>query len=102
MTNVTINTNDTIGTTQFIFILNNRFNISNNIIFMKTIKVIDCNKNEHNLIVDFIYNVTSFTNFSREVITNINLNHKDDNYTFYVIKTDEPISSFLGRLELHK
>jgi hypothetical protein len=69
---------------------------------MKTIKVIDCFNNEHNLVVDFIYNVTSFINSSKEVITNIHLNHKDDNYTFSVIKTDEPISSFMTRLEQHK
>jgi hypothetical protein len=69
---------------------------------MKTIKVIDCISNEHNLVVDFIYNITPFKNSSKEVITNIHLNHKDDNYTFSVIKTDEPISSFLRRLEQHK
>lgn len=69
---------------------------------MKTIKVIDCFNNEHNLVVDFIYNVTPFTNSSKEVITNIHLNHKNDNYTFSVIKTDEPISSFLRRLEQHR
>jgi hypothetical protein len=69
---------------------------------MKTIKVIDCNNNEHNLSVSFIYNVTSFTESSKKVITNIHLNHKDDNYTFSVIKTDEPISSFLLRLGQYK
>lgn len=69
---------------------------------MKTIKVTDCFNNEHNLVVDFIYNVTPFTNSSKEIITNIHLNHKNDNYTFSVIKTDEPISSFLQRLEQHK
>ena len=69
---------------------------------MKTIKVTDCNNNEHNLVVDFIYNVTPFINSSKEVITNIHLNHKDDNYTFSVIKTDEPITSFLLRLEQYK
>lgn len=69
---------------------------------MKTIKVIDCFNNEHNLVVDFIYNVTPFINSSKEVITNIHLNHKDDNYTFSIIKTDEPITSFLLRLEQYK
>ncbi len=69
---------------------------------MKTIKVTDCNNNEHNLVVDFIYNVTSFTNYSKEVITSIHLNHKDDNYTFATIKTEEPANSFLQRLEQYK
>lgn len=69
---------------------------------MKTIKVKDCFNNELNLVVDFIYNVTSFTNSLKEVTTNIHLNHKDDNYTFSVIKIDEPISSFLKRLEQYK
>lgn len=69
---------------------------------MKTIKIIDCQNNERNLNVDFIYNVNTFTNRSGETITNIHLNHKDDNYTFAVLKTDEAISSFLKRLEACK
>lgn len=69
---------------------------------MKTIKIVDCSNKEHNLIVDFIYKVTSFTTLSKEVITNIHLNHKDDNYTFSTFKTNEPIDYFLKRLEQYK
>lgn len=69
---------------------------------MKTIKIIDCQNNEQNLNVSLIYNVNTFTSRSGETITNIHLNHKDDNYTFEVFKTYEPINSFLSRLEQYK
>lgn len=69
---------------------------------MKTIKIIDCQQNEQNLNTDLIYNVNVFTDRSCKDITNIHLNHKDDNYTFSVFKTDEPITSFLLRLEAYK
>lgn len=69
---------------------------------MKTIKIIDCQQNEQNLNTDLIYNVNVFTDRSGKDITNIHLNHKDDNYTFSVFKTDEPITSFLLRLEAYK
>lgn len=69
---------------------------------MKFIKIIDCQNNEQNLNTSLIYNVNAFTNFSGEIITNIHLNHKDDNYTFSIFKTDEPVTSFLKRLEAHR
>lgn len=69
---------------------------------MKFIKIIDCQNHEQTLNVDFIYNIDTFTSRYGETITNIHLNHKEDNYTFSVFKTDEPLNSLLRRLELHK
>ena len=70
---------------------------------MKTIKIIDCNKQEQNLNVDFIYNVSSFEpGFKQPKITEISLHHKGEEQPFSVFKTYESVSSLLLRLEAHK
>lgn len=69
---------------------------------MKIVKIKDCNQNEHFLNVDFIYNITTVKNRSGEIITNIHLNHKDDDYSFSTFKTNEPLNSLLERLEEYK
>ena len=70
---------------------------------MKTIKIIDCNKQEQNLNVDFIYNVSSFEpGFKQSTITEISLHHKGEEQPFSVFKTYESVSSLLLRLEAHK
>ncbi|WP_367752417.1 hypothetical protein [Flavobacterium sp. WC2430] len=68
---------------------------------MKTIKIIDCFNNEHNVNVEMIYSITEFQNKTETIIT-INLNHKDDNYTFSTIKTYELKKEILKRLEGYK
>ena len=71
---------------------------------MKTIKILDCANNEYYLNVDFIYKLTEIP-ISKKVlkaVVEIHLNHKDDNYTFSVIKTYESISSVLRRLEQYR
>jgi len=68
---------------------------------MKTIKIFDCFNKEHNLNVEMIYNVTEIKVKSKTT-TEIHLNHKDDNYSFATFKTDEPVNSFLTRLEQYK
>lgn len=65
---------------------------------MKTIKIIDCFDKEHNLNVEMIYNVTE-TKVKSKIMTEINLNHKEDDYSFATFKTYESVGSFLNRLE---
>lgn len=68
---------------------------------MKTIKIIDCNKNEQNLNVDFIYNVSSYSpGFKQPVITEISMHERGDTIPFAVFKTYESVSSLLLRLEV--
>ena len=70
---------------------------------MKTIKIIDCNKQEQNLNVDFIYNVSSFEpGFKQPTITEISLYLKGEEQPFSVFKTYESVSSLLLRLEAYK
>lgn len=70
---------------------------------MKTIKVTDCNNNEHNLNVEMIYNITNFKNdYDGKVISVIHLNHKDSEYTFLTFNSYESKASILSRLEQYK
>ena len=70
---------------------------------MKTIKIIDCNKLEQNLNVDFIYNISSFEpGFKQPTITEIYLHHKGEEQPFSIFKTYESVSSLLLRLEAYK
>lgn len=69
---------------------------------MKTIKIIDCNENEQNLNVGFIYNVTySDPGFNQPMITEISLHHKGEKQPFAVFKTYENVNSILLRLEAY-
>lgn len=69
---------------------------------MKTIKILDCNNNEHNLNVEFIYNVSSYDpKFKQPLITEICLHHKGEEQPFAVFKTYESVSSLLSRLETY-
>lgn len=65
---------------------------------MTFIKIIDCQNNEQNLNTSLIYNVNVHNHRDGD-ITQIFLNHKDDDYSFATFKTDEPIESVLFRLK---
>jgi hypothetical protein len=68
---------------------------------MKIINIIDCFNNEHNLNVDFIFNVSEILpEFGREdIITCIHLHHKNEKQPFKIFKTFEPKESIFKRLE---
>jgi hypothetical protein len=70
---------------------------------MKTIRIIDCNENEQNLNVEFIYNVSPYEpGFKQPTITEISLHHKGEKHPFSIFKTYESVSSLLLRLEAYK
>lgn len=70
---------------------------------MKTIKIIDCNNEEQNLNVNFIYNISQFNpGFKQPMITTISLHHKGDEHPFSIFKTYESVNSLLLRLEAYK
>ena len=70
---------------------------------MKTIQIKNCGNLVETINIDFIYKLTESTNvYDNKTITSIHLNHKDDNYTFEIIKTYESKRFILARLELYK
>ena len=68
---------------------------------MKLLKIEDCQGHEHYLNADFIYDITSLPPKlkNQKQITVINLNHKDDDYTFSTFKTHEFTDSIVRRLK---
>lgn len=68
---------------------------------MKYIEVIDCNDDLHQVNCEFVYKLTIIEPYLAEKrrVVCIHLNHKDDNYSFEVIKTFEQISTLRLRLE---
>jgi hypothetical protein len=68
---------------------------------MKTIQIKNCQDSIQTVNIDFIYKLTE-ENIRGVNVTTIYLNHKDDNYTFEIIKTYESKRFILARLELYK
>lgn len=69
---------------------------------MKNFRVVDCLNEEHYLIAEFIYKLTTAPTFDKsKTVVTIHLNHKNDNYTFGDVKTYESVSSLLSRLQAH-
>ena len=68
---------------------------------MKTIQIKNCGNLVETINIDFIYKLTE-ENVRGVNVTTIYLNHKDDNYTFEIIKTYESKRFILARLELYK
>lgn len=65
---------------------------------MKTIKITDCQNNQQFLNTELIYNI-NIQHHKDGDITQIHLNHKDDNYSFATFKTFEPLQNILNRLK---